>query len=77
MGFIPSYIFSVILIVWFSYEIVNDILVLKRGYGIFSPRGKVTSIMLYNLGNTGTFFLRMHTFLSTLDTFSTRSEWGI
>ena len=46
MGFIPSYIFYVILLVWFSYEIVNDILVLKRGYGIFPPRGKV--IAFYN-----------------------------
>jgi hypothetical protein len=47
MGFIPSYIFSVILIVWFSYEIVNDILVLKRGYGIFSPRGKNAYLFKY------------------------------
>jgi hypothetical protein len=47
MGSTPSYIFYVILLVWFSYEIVNDILVLKIGYGIFPAHGKNAYLFKY------------------------------
>lgn len=41
LGSIPSYIFYVILIVWFVYEVANDIVTKRTGSGILSTQRKV------------------------------------
>ena len=38
---LPSYMFYVILIAWFIYEIVNDVAIAKRGRGILFTHKKV------------------------------------
>ena len=66
---LPSYMFYVILIAWFIYEIVNDVAIAKRGRGILFTHKKVetllTGLWYIPLNHS---FLRMLTFTSTLDT---------
>ena len=69
LTYLPSYMFYVILIAWFIYEIVNDVAIAKRGRGILFTHKKVyrdsthwSMVAIYH------YFLRMLTFTSTLDT---------
>ena len=66
---LPSYMFYVILIAWFIYEIVNDVAIAKRGRGILFTHKKVyrdsTDWSMVPLNHS---FLRMLTSTSTLDT---------
>ena len=41
LGSLPSYVFYVILLVWFVFEIVNDVAIQRTGKGILFTHEKV------------------------------------
>ena len=44
LGSLPSYVFCVILLVWFVSEIVNDVVIQRTGKGILFTHEKVSTI---------------------------------